>query len=169
LGPSNEKGQPDLRNLDVFMALCEKGDIIMFCTDGVHDNFDPQSLGRDPSEFGFAQEKWDEADPSEVNKCKILFRKQMLNEKIQEIVNADASIHLSCDALTDTLIDHCSVTLKNSISFMEDIENRGKRLPSDYKLYPGKMDHTTAFSFRVGTATKKDFVQSKLSKPPAEE
>ena len=45
IGPYIEGG-PDLRNLEVFMSPCIEGDIIFICTDGVHDNFDPQMLGK---------------------------------------------------------------------------------------------------------------------------
>eukprot|EP01105_Mastigella_eilhardi_P008258 TRINITY_DN2013_c0_g1_i2.p1 TRINITY_DN2013_c0_g1~~TRINITY_DN2013_c0_g1_i2.p1 ORF type:complete len:292 (-),score=61.26 TRINITY_DN2013_c0_g1_i2:34-909(-) len=41
---------PDLRNICCELCPCERGDIIFLVTDGVHDNFDPQSLGITPAE-----------------------------------------------------------------------------------------------------------------------
>jgi hypothetical protein len=36
----------------VFFELCREGDIVLCMSDGVHDNFDPKSLGYEPSDFG---------------------------------------------------------------------------------------------------------------------
>jgi len=46
-GPWNKDdgAQPDLRNLDLATVGCDVGDLLIVCSDGVHDNFDPQVLG----------------------------------------------------------------------------------------------------------------------------
>jgi hypothetical protein len=38
LGPDDD-GQPDIRNVVVGTHFCEEGEVIILCSDGVHDNF----------------------------------------------------------------------------------------------------------------------------------
>ena len=42
LGPQLEGGEPDLRNLGVYVHLLDDGDLIALVSDGVHDNLDPE-------------------------------------------------------------------------------------------------------------------------------
>lgn len=51
LGPYVGVSDPDLRNLASFHCPCKPGDMIFVCTDGVHDNFDPEALGLNPDEL----------------------------------------------------------------------------------------------------------------------
>jgi len=51
LGPYVNDHDPDLRNLGVYYKLVEPDDVIILCSDGVHDNFDPQALGILPQEL----------------------------------------------------------------------------------------------------------------------
>lgn len=48
LGPYLGQGAPDLRNLRLYFSACEQHDMVMIVSDGVHDNFDPQTLGKTP-------------------------------------------------------------------------------------------------------------------------
>lgn len=41
----------DLRNLGCYYGTCNKDDIVIMVSDGVHDNFDPQQLGFTPQEL----------------------------------------------------------------------------------------------------------------------
>ena len=43
---------PDLRNLRLIFTTVQEGDHIYLCSDGIHDNLDPQILGIDPGDFG---------------------------------------------------------------------------------------------------------------------
>lgn len=52
------KGRPDLRNMDVWFQPVQEGDLIMLCSDGVHDNLDPQSQGLLPTKFGLESDDW---------------------------------------------------------------------------------------------------------------
>ena len=49
---------------------------------------------------------------------------------------------------TRTLVSHGMQLTHNSRSFMDEHPNEPE--PSDYTKYPGKMDHITAVSLRVG-------------------
>lgn len=56
-----DEGKPDLRNLTLYCHPCDEGDIIALVSDGVHDNLDPHTLGKSPSELGITAENdsWD--------------------------------------------------------------------------------------------------------------
>jgi serine phosphatase RsbU (regulator of sigma subunit) len=43
-----DKGEPDLRNLGLYLVPCHDDDVIILMTDGIHDNLDPQHLGLKP-------------------------------------------------------------------------------------------------------------------------
>ena len=56
LGPYiGPKGGPDLRNLGLFMTLCEQDSLVFILSDGVHDNLDPE-VKKKNSSFLFLQE-----------------------------------------------------------------------------------------------------------------
>lgn len=141
LGPYIDGG-PDLRNLEVFMSPCVEGDIIFVCSDGVHDNFDPQQHGMAPSEFGLDAPSWKEGDPSLVNQVKSEFR----CKKMEEVVGRGEDVTVK--TLTERLVAYCEKTNLPSQEFMQQYP--GKRLPHDYTRFPGKMDHTTLVALRVG-------------------
>jgi hypothetical protein len=46
-----EKGAPDLRNLSVHHIGCNEGDLVIICSNAVHDNFDPQVNGYNPNDL----------------------------------------------------------------------------------------------------------------------
>lgn len=46
-----------------------------------------------------------------------------------------------------TLVDYCVCLTKSSRDWLENVEV-GK-LPEDYRLYPGKMDHTTCVAVQL--------------------
>eukprot|EP01124_Arcella_intermedia_P015677 TRINITY_DN22241_c0_g1_i2.p1 TRINITY_DN22241_c0_g1~~TRINITY_DN22241_c0_g1_i2.p1 ORF type:complete len:322 (-),score=51.18 TRINITY_DN22241_c0_g1_i2:275-1240(-) len=62
IGPYVGGGDADVRNLMLFHVFLEEGDILFFLSDGVHDNLDPQTLGKDPSDFGLDGKDWDDVD-----------------------------------------------------------------------------------------------------------
>jgi hypothetical protein len=64
-------------------------------------------------------------------------------------------------AITKAFVRHAKDTTIPTRTFFK--ENPGKRLPSDYVKYPGKIDHTTCLSFKVGL--KKPLRQSGKTKP----
>lgn len=55
---------------------------------------------------------------------------------------------LKCRPLVERILAHCRSVNKKAIDFMR--ENPNEELPTNYSLYPGKMDHTTCLCFRVG-------------------
>jgi len=144
LGPHLEEGKPDLRNLNLFCASCVEGDIIFIVTDGVHDNLDPQHLGKLPKdmprEFNLVGDKWDDVNAEKAILAKNVFIKHHL-EKLLEGATEPKDV-------TDRLIEHCVNLTAKSRTYMES--NNGKRIPENYVDFPGKMDHTTCLCFKVG-------------------
>jgi len=147
LGPHLDEGKPDLRNLNLFCASCEEGDIIFVVTDGVHDNLDPQHLGKlpkdMPKEFNLHGDRWDDVDQAKATFAK----NSSVTTLLQDLLN-DAT---TPKQVTDRLIEHCVSVTQKSRDYMES--NNGKRIPDDYVEFPGKMDHTTCLCFRVGRAS----------------
>ena len=54
---------------------------------------------------------------------------------------------ISCSKIVQRTLNHCLATNRNAAEFMQLYPT--KKLPKDYRLYPGKMDHTTCMAFRV--------------------
>lgn len=54
---------------------------------------------------------------------------------------------LDIEKFVTLLTKHCYDFTKASREFMET--NPGKKQPADYKLFPGKMDHTTVVAIKV--------------------
>eukprot|EP01132_Coremiostelium_polycephalum_P008518 gene8518-10472_t len=145
LGPYVGHGEPDLRNLSVFYKLCDEGDMILLLSDGVHDNLDPQQLGLKPNDFGINSDSWDKSGqdfPNETEAAKNDYRKKWLSDHFKNEED------LQPIRITNLLLKHCIDITQTSRHFMET--NTSKKLPCDYNLYPGKMDHNTCICFRVG-------------------
>merc|ERR1712137_1175832 len=140
IGPYVDGG-PDLRNLEVFMSPCVTNDLIFLCSDGVHDNFDPQMHGMSPKDLGLEQECWEDCTPSQANTAKAEWR----TEEMKRIINSDSPC---AEDMTNRFVDYCRKMNQPAQTFMQ--EHPGKRLPNDYARFPGKMDHTTMITIRVG-------------------
>lgn len=63
---------------------------------------------------------------------------------------------ISPSSIVETLIQHSQKITLNSKKWMEDPANSKDKLPHDYLLYPGKMDHTTCLCVKVGLHGKQD-------------
>jgi len=146
LGPYIDGG-PDLRNIGVFVSRCDEDDIVFICSDGVHDNFDPQHFGLSPREFGIDAEQWQDGEPEQVNAVKAKYRSARMLELLGD---ADVTPEL----ITTRFINFCIDTTRSSQEFMQ--QNLGKKLPSDYTRFPGKMDHTTLIALRVREVSEQD-------------
>jgi serine/threonine protein phosphatase PrpC len=148
LGPHLDEGKPDLRNLNLFCASCEDGDLIIIVTDGIHDNLDPQHLGKVPKdmpkEFNLVGDKWDDVDPAKA----IFAKNAYVTELLQSMLKVADGEPPTPQEVADRLVNHCIEVTKKSREYMEN--NQGRRLPEDYVEFPGKMDHTSCLCFRVG-------------------
>jgi hypothetical protein len=83
-------GEPDLRNLHLYFATARDGDIILLCSDGVHDNLDAFSLGKSPSDIGLQASDWKELAGKEIGLAKSQFMCQKLEQVLAAAQATDA-------------------------------------------------------------------------------
>ncbi len=146
IGPQAKQGLPDLRNLQVGSCVCEAGDMIVLTSDGVSDNFDPQFSGLLPGECGIVEtDNWDRVDPVTRASAKSAWGAR----KMTEVVMAAAAHeeHLTPDVIVEALLGHCVELTRKSREWLES--RPIGRQPDDYRLYPGKLDHTTCLCYCV--------------------
>jgi hypothetical protein len=141
LGPADTL---DVRNLSLSYTECDEQDIIFMVSDGVHDN-GPLLQGLSPNDIDKSlPNDWKDITPEKLcllNTEWILNIIKSNNEKQQEITPT---------LITNKLVNYSLQTTKPSRDFLENKENEHKRLPIDLKQFPGKMDHCTCLSIRVG-------------------
>jgi len=170
LGPYVGNGEPDLRNVTVYYTFCEENDLILVLSDGVHDNLDPHVLGKLPKDASqqYAHiPTWDAfASDKETQEAKDIFMKNFLvnqlilggegDEKMRSKVFSQPvpDEPLSPTSITGRIMKHCLNVTGRGREWME--QNPREKLPNDYVVYPGKMDHATAVVLRV-TKFEKEF------------
>lgn len=126
----------DWRNLALAVVKLEPNDIIIGCSDGLHDNFDPVHLGLTPKDLGYHETSWDS-----TKRHLVQLRQQVLTKNIVSAIEADEGKNSIGDALTKHV---AGLTLKGKLFMMEN--PRASR-PVDYKAYPGKDDHVSVVVF----------------------
>jgi len=158
LGPFVDKILPDLRNLNCWYRQLNENDVVMICTDGVHDNFDPQMRGISATDLGLPAD-WDKCDPLEVVKVKSNWCKENLARAYEDAVIkcASTATTLSMDILTEHIISICQRLTESSRLFMQ--QNPEKALPNNYAEYPGKLDHCTCVCIRVSPSSMQEIEQ----------
>jgi serine/threonine protein phosphatase PrpC len=150
LGPATDVPESDilqladLGNLALFSVPCEEGDLVLLLTDGVHDNLDPQHLGKKPRDMPKsmnleAVDDWADVSPDKAEAAKNIFRIAFLEKQVEGAATPDE--------LCSTLLDHCVKTTSASRKYM--CENQGRIVPKDFVAYPGKMDHSTCAAITV--------------------
>eukprot|EP01102_Stenamoeba_stenopodia_P000971 TRINITY_DN10882_c0_g1_i2.p1 TRINITY_DN10882_c0_g1~~TRINITY_DN10882_c0_g1_i2.p1 ORF type:complete len:1058 (+),score=235.92 TRINITY_DN10882_c0_g1_i2:60-3233(+) len=144
LGPYIDGLLPDLRNFRLGFGQCYPNDVLFIVSDGVHDNLDAVQLGMEPSEFGFSFTDWHSVStPQERTTVEAALdaHRSMVVSKIIE--KTDKSVQ----QVTAAILQYCIEVNKKAADWMTN--NPGKKLPSNYKLYPGKMDHTSCVCLKV--------------------
>eukprot|EP01128_Nolandella_sp_AFSM9_P000306 TRINITY_DN10475_c0_g1_i1.p1 TRINITY_DN10475_c0_g1~~TRINITY_DN10475_c0_g1_i1.p1 ORF type:complete len:1344 (+),score=264.20 TRINITY_DN10475_c0_g1_i1:27-4034(+) len=142
LGPYLRGGSPDLRNLGSFFWPCRLGDIVIVCSDGVHDNLDAEHLGKVPRDLGMDYDTWDDCPNDEIEEGKGRFACELMESLLGDCTEKTSA------AFTRTLIEHALSSTSKTLKYMED--NPTLPEPADYRDYPGKMDHTTCVCMKVG-------------------
>jgi serine/threonine protein phosphatase PrpC len=149
LGPHLDNGMPDLHNLALYHTRCIDGDIIMLLSSGVHNNLDPEFLGKTPKQVGGTEDTWASVvDPENLKRkyrCSLI--EQILGVNATE--STTESEHVTPSKCTQSLIQHAIKTTTNVRQYMES-NPQASTVPKDYTKYPGKMNHATCLSFRVG-------------------
>lgn len=84
----HQKGHPDLRNLTCWAKSLHEDDIVIICSDGIHDNLDPQNFGKLPKDFQLADTTWEAADPVKVEGIKQDFAASQLVKLLSDVVGS---------------------------------------------------------------------------------
>lgn len=157
LGNYDGNGNPDLRNLVIKSVFVRDGDKLLICSDGVHDNFDPEFLGVTIKQalhdarkhlpgaghglWKSEYKSWGDlkvAHPEAFADLKNAFRCAFL-----ERMATDRDYAIAPTELLMKIAEHVASTALPSVAWMN--ENPAIRLPDDYEKYPGKLDHVTAY------------------------
>jgi Protein phosphatase 2C len=158
LGPCGPGGAPDLRNLSTFTSPCQEGDLILLLSDGVHDNLDPSQLGLEPADLDCSFAQWG-SDQEAAAQVKSLFRSRLIEHWV--LAGLD---EVSPRTVVDRALHHAKSITARSREIME--KHPSLKQPRDYRVFPGKMDHTTAMCFRVGPGQPK--LEEELSRAQQE-
>jgi len=142
LGPYLGTGEPDLRNFDCYAVEVREGDLIFIVSDGIHDNLDPETLGKSPLDLNLPFEEWSVDFDEATHLAKIQFAEKFAAQIICEGLKEGEIV--TPEHLVHTLIAHAKKTTEPARKWL--IENE-RRLPKDYTRFPGKMDHTTCVCF----------------------
>lgn len=115
--------------------------MVFVCSDGVHDNFDPQQLGKTPKEVDkdFESESWKDLEGKEkAAQVKAKFRSKLMQDILMEQASKGKSITpqgfeisgkiLKHSVLVDALIDHCVGVTKNCREYMVANPGNGMRI-----------------------------------------
>jgi len=141
LGPHNEAGAPDQRNMSVFYSKVQPGDVILMLTEGVLANYDAQFLGMTPKDTdpkNIKADMWSDLETPKADAVKSAFRIKLLERLLQK-----AKTPLQ---ITQDIINHVIACTTVRRAFLE---REGKTPPKNYVLYPGKLDHATVVCFTV--------------------
>lgn len=152
IGPYIYQGAPDLRNLGVYYHFCSDDDMIILCTDGIHDSFDPELMGKTPHEISsylkneeismtIDQFQWDNLEPHIVDRLKQEYSTSMLEKILSEIEHPPNS-----RKVTKALVNYCIKQTRNLREFYDQVK---KQSSVDYKLFPGRLDHATCLAFQI--------------------
>lgn len=146
LGPYGEEGAPDLRNFDLYSATLDEGDLLIGVSDGVHDNLDPELLGITPRELHVDADKWSILSSAQSSSLKTKFAQRLLSVLVEEHAAAES---LTPRQIVTALIAHAQYVTKDARNFAES-QTTHVKMPTDYRSFPGKVDHTTCVAVVAG-------------------
>lgn len=170
LGPYTEGGLPDTRNLCLRYATCRTNDLLIFCSDGIHNNLDCEFLGVAPGDLAEELDgmTWGEAvkaNPTATEQVRAAFYDARLDTLINEQYvkegprmstespgassSATEPLAPTPAVIADFIVEYCLKTTFPSRQYLE--AKPMNELPVNYKKYPGKMDHATVVVVRVDT------------------
>ncbi|MDP2437791.1 MAG: hypothetical protein Q8P67_18780 [archaeon] len=150
LGPYLTEGRPDLRNLHLYQQDVEHGDIIVLMSDGIHDNLDLTNLGgipadqaqQAPPDILYGRSSWRALSEKELATAKDRYLVWRLGQLFPDPSS------LSCDHINRVLLDYVFCVTDKQRQFMQ-ADARLKQ-PDDLAQYPGKLDHSSLVTFRIG-------------------
>lgn len=118
---------------------------------------DPRQLGFLPNDLGLSltNNSWDQFKdfiPPEVE--------DKLHKWIEGHINKLIQKPISPQTIVKDLIQYSVKTTEPIRKFITS--NPGKRVPNDYKLFPGKLDHTTCVCVKVGIYLKNSWTKASI-------
>lgn len=140
IGTTNEaypsESWPEVGNMMINFSIVEPGDILIYVSDGVHDNLNPSLLGVNPGDIAefFVGKNWSELGVDDGNN---LISKWRL-EKLAQVCKQTTDL----SQLASSIIGYCEQTTQRARQAMEKNE---KDVPKD----SGKMDHVSVLVYRV--------------------
>eukprot|EP01119_Soliformovum_irregulare_P011932 TRINITY_DN3057_c0_g1_i1.p1 TRINITY_DN3057_c0_g1~~TRINITY_DN3057_c0_g1_i1.p1 ORF type:complete len:875 (-),score=246.30 TRINITY_DN3057_c0_g1_i1:43-2667(-) len=146
IGPQLGNGQPDLRNLQIYHRLCHDGDLVALFSDGVHDNLGPKVNGLRPKELGLTADDWKNVTLQSDEMAMQKWSEDLINSILSKAEPVTVS------SVAKPFVQHAVNLTAKMRNFMETRPK--ERLPDDYAIMPGKVDHTTALSFKIGIKKK---------------
>jgi len=177
LGPYTEAAEPDLRNLSIFVSLCEDSDLLVLCSDGIHDNLDPEILGLQPEQVPAMippgavprelqaalseiepSSNWDQIPQVLAHVLKTTYAEQRL---ASEVMRPGEAWPVPVDLAGRRLIEHALNAAAATRDYMERCPN--SPVTESYQRFPGKMDHISAVCFQIG----KHYSADPAASPPA--
>ena len=144
LGPYTNGARPDVRNLTLFLTDVEQDDFVMITSDGLYDNFDPAFVGKSPKDMNIDADTWKDVGMTVASKIKEEETVRAMTKMFPEPIE-------SATHVLQKLLYHVVSQTAKSRNFME--ENPGKKQPTNYSEYPGKMDHCTCAVYKVACNT----------------
>lgn len=115
LGPFVDNGQPDLRNLALFYEECDADDVLLLCTDGVHENLDPARLGVAPAALAPAFDglTWEQAaarDPARCTLAHAMFAEKRLENLLERQLPRMAALASSSSSSSSSSFSAAATT-----------------------------------------------------------
>lgn len=148
LGVHAGEPKPDLRSLFAFWSPVDEGDVISLMSDGISDNLDPQIHGLMPPDLGVDVDNWSNLSRGLGSILKSEYVKNYITEKI---VPTEPSF-ITPNTIAHGLMSNALSVTEHHRNYLS--QNPSLKAPSDYSLFPGKLDHASVVSFRVGYVSK---------------
>lgn len=122
----------DMRNSVIFHKEMKWDDMIMVCSDGVHDNLEPKTRGYKPVEVdpNLGDIKWFKLKPNQIEEM----NKDFSLKLISEIASHSVSVHQFHKIMMDAVVG----VLGDRKKFMQD--HPDEAVP---EVFSGKLDHAT--------------------------
>eukprot|EP01102_Stenamoeba_stenopodia_P010234 TRINITY_DN3065_c0_g1_i1.p1 TRINITY_DN3065_c0_g1~~TRINITY_DN3065_c0_g1_i1.p1 ORF type:complete len:868 (-),score=168.77 TRINITY_DN3065_c0_g1_i1:9-2612(-) len=137
---NEEEPIPDLRNFTVNYCTLTENDIVVFLSDGVHDNLDPDVLQVDPAQWN--------PNSQDAAEARRRFAESLALQLIQEEASKDKqadekAVKVEPHHITKALLSHCWNVTQEGRVYMETHPR------SNNFKFKGKCDHATSLAFRV--------------------
>ncbi|KAL7721677.1 PPM-type phosphatase domain-containing protein [Entamoeba marina] len=134
IGKNSNCLMPELKISSLNGFKCCSNDVITLMSDGLADNLDPMIIGVDPKQLSLSNWKVETA----------------LLKREEYVLNTLSTCYKESSCLNDYIEHLTSECVENTKPVREFVQNNKGRLPDDPTKVPGKVDHVSVVSIRVG-------------------